>query len=298
MLGLKEDSLDTQLIGNYEEGDLNHEIIEKFFRHRIEFNGGILPVTNDDGIFNDEKEIASLISEIAFDSINRNFNADFSESPLAKTTLTSQIPAITANILNFLHSFCKPQKKGFGNFTINGVEEWFSTEAEGCSYSGKIDCILNDGENFYIVDFKTGEPPAVKDCVLSENGSLSDFQIPLYMELWNKNNSPHKVENALFYSINKAASRFVVQPDCRKKGGQKSAQEYEAVIDVMKDYTKVFCKKINASDFIPASDYADIYNNVDTYRHCKKCAFKTVCRTVFSIGNRPLKEAEQEGAEK
>ena len=110
------------------------------------------------------------------------------------------------------------------------------------------------------------------------------------MELWNKNNPKQEMENALFYSIKEARPNFVVRPKKVGREETRTPEEFKGTVTVMNGYIQAFCKKIEASDFVPATDYDDAYSNVDAYTHCKGCTFKPVCRTMFSIGSRPLKE--------
>lgn len=291
VLGLREDSLDTQLLGAFDEGNINHEIIEHFLNHCIKNRNGILPLVNNDGIFEDEKEIVKLLCSFADEAINRNMRAEYSRSPLSRVVLNAAKETIADNILNFLHSFCMPfEGKGFGNFSITAVEQWFNCVNETCNFSGKIDCILNNGEQFYIVDFKTGKTPTKKQSIVNEEGRLDDFQIAMYMELWNSTHPEHKMDNALFYSIRELTPVFVVSASSRGREQIVSPAEYEKTLEAMKSYAETFCAKTSGKDFTPSVNDDEDLNKIDIYSDCASCSFKNVCRTLFTVSGRTLEK--------
>ncbi|MBP5251090.1 MAG: PD-(D/E)XK nuclease family protein [Treponema sp.] len=293
--GLKEDSLDTKLIEQYDEGTVNHEVIERFLKYCNENNNRRLPLTQPDGTFTNEKETFELLKKLVVETIENPKNG-FNETPLTKVIFLSYTEIIASTVLDFLHDFCKPhEEKGFGDFSIEAVENWFDSKEKEYYFSGKVDCILNNGEEIFIIDFKTNKTPAKKDCYVSEDGTLSNFQIPMYVSLWNKKHPEQKIENALFYSIKERKPYFVMSSKQIGRDKFQTADEYESTLSAFKNYADEFFNKVQDCDLDPHLNGDDTYNSVDTYAHCSKCSFKSICRTMFSIKGVAIKNDLKSG---
>ena len=228
------------------------------------------------------------------------YKMDFNNSPLTKLVLISQKQAIVDNIMNFLLTFCNPlENKGFGDCSVAFSEEWISTaetdnqeiqksiktEKTQWAYSGKIDCvIIDDEENVYIVDFKTGKTPTINSCIANDKKELGDFQIPQYITLFNSAKPNLEVSKALFYSIKEKKPVVIVDSSDKKWGKYAcNSENYQSTIEIFYDYTKHCISKIEENNLEPKKDSNDIFNNVDPYTTCVNCGFKQICRTTYSI---------------
>lgn len=297
VLKLGEDSLDSDLMSRFDIGNINHKLLEKFLNWCKESNGKKLPLTNEDGLFSDEtteKCIYDLMKTFVEQTITADYSMDFAKSPLTKVTLYSQQQKITDDIMTFLHTFCKPQEdKGFGGCTICSTEEWFSSSSQEnkWNYSGRMDCVLSDDqEEIYIIDFKTYNAPPISSCIATEDDQLKDFQIPLYMKLWNENHESAKAENALFYSIPSLKSTIIVQPSAKKgRSHSVNSEEYERTLSVFDNYAADFFNHVENKQFTPETTDKNAPTYVEPFSHCSGCTYKSICRTVYSIKKGELK---------
>lgn len=293
LLKLDDDSLTGEVSGPFDIGNINHKVLERFMLWRMKETGR-LPVTGADGSFGGEEEaIYGKLRLFAEESIE-NPDMDFSDSILAKLAFRSQKDAIARTVLDCLHAMCRPEeekKLSFGGWGIFAAEKWFAADGEDgkWTYGGKVDCILkNDVGSLAIVDYKSGGTPTVSSCIAGEDGSLGDFQMPMYVKLCEESGQAGDVEAAAFYSIRGAGSTIIVQPN-EKKGRSRSVdrETFGATMDAFQNYSKVFYEKLSAGDLTPVAGN-DAYNAVDSYADCASCPFKTVCRTAFRVSGRKL----------
>lgn len=292
---LDEDSLTGDLSGPFDIGNINHKVLERFMRWRMEERGGMLPVTADDGSFGaEEQEIFDRLRQFAGESID-DYSMDFRDSILSRLAFRSQKDAVARMVLDCLHAMCRPEeekKLSFGGWGIFAAEQWLSAEGGAGSWAceGKVDCILKDGlGNLAIVDYKSGNTPTVSSCIAAEDGSLGDFQMPMYVKLCEESGQAGDIEAAAFYSIKGAAATVIVQPR-EKKGRSKSVdrEEFGVTMDAFQNYSKVFYEKLSSGNLTPVVAGGDAYNAVDSYADCTSCPFKTVCRTAFRVAGRRL----------
>lgn len=288
VLKLSDDSLDTSLMETYDAGSINHKILELFMRSYRD-SGKLLPVCGGDGQFPDEKEIKNLLldcAEKAFTSGEMNFYG----KPLVLTVLEAQKELFAENILSFLKTFCGAQN--FGGYKVVALEQWIDAsdmEIAGVSYIGKLDCILsNEAGGVSIVDYKNSAAPAVSDCIADENDELGDFQIPLYVTLWNnthREQKAQKLENALFVTIKDAVNHYVVQSE--GNFGAVTPEEYEKTVKAFSAYTKEFSNAVQTGRLGITGDQVNVYND------CYGCSFKTICRTAYISSGVKLNAAEK-----
>ena len=269
VLSLEEESLDTDLMQPFDMGNINHKVLENLM---LDYTGRELPVLLDDGTFAEEDQIRVKIWDYVKNAVSENPDMAFYYRPLSVITLDSQIETITNTIMSCFKEICSP--KNFGGYKAACAEKWLECEdsRERWIYAGKIDCVLlgNDG-TATIIDYKSGEKvPRVSDC--SENeGELGDFQIPMYITLWNGNNEG-KVSNALFFSVSDKKSTFIVS------SGKKPLSQYTSTLEVFKKYASEFYEKVSANAVEPVK-----LSQKDIYETCNSCNFKNVCRKTFSV---------------
>ncbi|MDE7392496.1 MAG: PD-(D/E)XK nuclease family protein, partial [Treponemataceae bacterium] len=102
VLGLREESLDTDLMQAFDMGNVNHKVLELFMRARA---GTCLPVTNADGVFDGEDAIRAELTELAGRAI-QDRSMHFRDSPLVLRALDAQRGLIADDILRFLRRLC------------------------------------------------------------------------------------------------------------------------------------------------------------------------------------------------
>ena len=314
-----EDSLDTNLMQNFDMGNINHKILELFMKDHAA-KKETLPVTNQDGIFENEAQITKKIEEYV-QTVIHSRSMDFKDSPLVIRVLESQATLIRDGILKFLHEFCKDPDKpepekinsrssihGFGGYTVVGAEVEIASEIkeeQSIKLFGKIDCLLcSDDGDYVIIDYKNTSfaMPKAADICPDENGLLGDFQMPMYVTLVNNEKIPQgstiKVEAAYFYSI-KEANRVCAIDDFTglTKNSDSNAvnlKKYQAfctnTIPLFNDYTKDFVERVKSAKFEPVIPQNKNGNfvHVEPYSVCVKCSFKDICRTTFTVGEKEV----------
>ena len=280
VLNLEPDSLSTSLIGRFDMGNIHHKIMELYGKHLMEKNQP-LPQITDVNMLEDEDELYELISSFTQQAIH-DPEQEYSKSPLTITMLESQVPVITETIINFLRSFCKT----FGGYNIKGVEKWYNGKKpeREWNYTGKVDCILTAGNNhpedtgWTIIDYKNtiSAMPAVKDAVLSDDGTLEDFQMPMYITLIRENEKIQDITRAAFYAINaeEKNSRLIVG----KGRYSKMMDEYENTINAFEQYAATFAQCVSKAEY-PLTQ-------VDAFEDCGNCSYKSICRYNYTIAGR------------
>ena len=119
--------------------------------------------------------------------------------------------------------------------------------------------------------------PAAKDTVISDDDSLGDFQMPMYITLIRENEKIKDISQAAFYAINAAEDknhRTVVG----KGRYAKTMDEYENTIQVFEDYAQNFAQCVENSEY-PLTQ-------VDVFEDCSGCNYKSICRYNYTIAGR------------
>ena len=279
VLNLEPDSLSTSLIGRYDMGNIHHKIMELYGQYLMKKNQPLPKVV--DGMLENEYELIGIINGFALEAIH-DPQQEFSKSPLTTKMLESQIPAITETIINFFHSFCEK----FEGYYVRGVEKWYGAASQNneWNYTGKIDCILTAGSGhpedtgWTIIDYKNSisSIPAAKDAVVSDDGILGDFQMPMYITLIRENEKIKDITQAAFYAINtdEKNSRTIVGNGRYSK----TMEEYESTIKTFEEYAQNFAECVEESDY-PLTQ-------VDAFEDCGGCSYKSICRYNYTIAGR------------
>ena len=280
VLKLEPDSLSTALIGTFDMGTIHHKIMELYGKSLMNKNQPLPKVVDD--IIENEQDLTGLINGFAYEAIH-DPEQEYSKSPLTLKMLEAQIPAITDNILNFLRSFCKT----FAGYNVRGVEKWYNScnADRRWNYNGKIDCILTAGSNhpedigWTIIDYKNSATamPAAKDAVISDDGALGDFQMPMYITLIRENEKIKDITQAAFYAINapeKSNHRVIVG----KGRTAQTMEEYEKTIQAFEEYAESFAQCVENSEY-PLTQ-------VDVFEDCGGCNYKSICRYNYTIAGR------------
>jgi hypothetical protein len=242
-------------------------------------DGRKLPRVCEDGTLEGESELRKTLADFAVEAF-RSADEKFAGSPLVLTVLESQKENFADAILLFLRTFCRT----FGGCTVVAVEQWMGGPVAGMedtALTGRIDCVLSDDNgSVSIIDYKNtaaGAPSAAAS-IADEQDRLGDFQIPMYVTLWNMahaGDGTAAVENALFYTISDRKSRYVVQNEHRSNSGAVTAAEYTRTLGCFAAYVQDFVHCVRSGTLAADSDH------VDVYRDCRTCRFKSVCRTSY-----------------
>ncbi|MGI0528853.1 PD-(D/E)XK nuclease family protein [Treponema socranskii] len=282
---LREDSLDASLFEKYDQGNINHKILELLFK-----TFDTLPVTGEDGTFGErESDIRKLIKEKTGEAI-RDKSFDFYQSPIALHVLEKQSDKFEKVIIDFLHEFCK-KEKGFGGCRVVSTEALCEAWERGNRYKyfGKIDCVLSDDAGrIIIVDYKNTSLPSIASCRADETtGTLDNFQCAMYVTLWNLTD-PVKVDKMVFCSIKNAGESVAVIDD---ESAKKTPESYEPTLSVFERYASLFYERVengNPEPLRSALRGDDALIAPDVYSDCMACDFKTICRTAYTVASHKL----------
>ncbi len=297
VIKLKEDSLDTDLIGPFDMGTINHKILELFMKDYLKSQEPLPTAT--DGTFENEEQIRALITEYSQKAISWSSEA-YSKSPLTQKMLTSQLEGIANHIMDFLHAFLqanlppasintKSKTQGYGGCLVKGVELNLSAQNPDADYNyfGTLDLLLTsatqntDATGWTIIDYKNTAIPNAKSIVLDDDGKLGNFQMPMYISLIQKNKSSSEIDLARFYSIKDASTSAAIDRFTKEK----EEKDFEPVMDAFKDYSKNFAEDVNKGKLNPDS------SQVDIYKDCISCSFKSVCRYNYEVSKRSMKKS-------
>jgi len=291
ILQLHEDSIDATLLDTFAKGNISHKTLELLF-NEFKAKYGSIPVCTEGSFGDNQEEIKTLVKNCVNKSIDEN--RDYRESPLAYEVLVSQKYLFEDIIMNFLYKFCKnDSQKSFGGYKIVDTEKWYSCKDDDKDYglAGQIDCILCDEDgNIAIVDYKSSGVPNLTSTIADEeNETLGDFQCAAYVTLYNKQkNNSVKVSKMLFTSIQGKGETLVIDENPSSRSNTKTPEEYESTLNVLNSYVDVCAQKIKNYDFKPVSDPDAKYDDVNIYRDCLGCNFKSVCRSTFTVAGHKL----------
>ena len=220
-------------------------------------------------------------------------NAIFDAFPALQTAERPQMSSLTARLLRAgKKHFQFNLEKCLANFLlffagcrIIGCETSYQSERDFYFLNGKLDCILKTPENKYIiVDFKTNWMPSRAVCIGGEENGLSDFQLPVYINLAEENEKI-KIFTVLFYSILKLKPEIIVgtvqdvytEVIIPKKEEDRIMRESERFCRIIKEVNQKagqFAKEISTGNFT-------VFET--RYNECNNCQFNRICRTVYVI---------------
>lgn len=268
VLRLQDDSLETSLLSYTDMGKITHKVLECFMR---DYTGKKLPCLLNGERFADEERIKTELENYVTKTITEDPEMDFYCRPLSMLSLRSQIQTITTLLQDCLREICAQ----FGGFQIACTEKWLECDDPSgkWAYAGKLDCVMTgDDGRAAIIDYKSGEKvPNVKDCSITTDGELKDFQIPAYIVLWNGTNEK-KVSTALFFSILDKKCKFIVNES------KKTVEAYSDTLDAFRNYSREFYEKVSSDTIEPVK-----LSQKDLYETCSDCNFKAICRKTFSV---------------
>lgn len=298
ILQLKDDTLDANLFDVFDQGNINHKAMELLFD---EFKNRYQKIPNCiDGSFGDlQSEIQDLVSSVVEKSIHSK-SQKFSNSPLAVEVLESQKKLFEQIIFSFLKRFCAPfSSKSFGGCKILETEKWLSWKNVLKDYGlgGQIDCVLcDDNLNIILIDYKTGSVPKISSCQMNKDlGILEDFQCAEYISLFdNQSLSSTKVSKMAFSSIKYDDCNVVVDLEPAPRSSAQTPEEYKNTLALFSEYTDIFYEKLKNQELMPLTNKKNgKFNYVNIFEDCKKCNFRSVCRSCFTVAGHSLSCGEK-----
>ncbi len=279
ILAVQEFSLEAHLMDETAMGNLYHEILKNLF-HRI---------AAEDGTFrNAHIDTYKMWTNEYTDEACSQYPAF--QGPLAKPLLSSQSAAVASR----LRAFIETEAMYFDGYAVGPLERSFSSEKDGVLLFGKIDRVsfTPDGAPV-IVDYKTNTLPERTACISDEENTLSDFQIPMYIDLYESHargkgltsQAGTEVETALFFSILKKDLNVITGSVVNGITGKTkparnivTREKYQPTIEAFYDAVKKYGSAVEQLRFVLETPVP-----FDT---CQECTYKNICRTTFIISGK------------
>lgn len=254
--------LEAQLMDDASLGLLYHGILKDLFAR----------IRDEDRVFKQDRlaDYNTWIEEITF-AAARNYPAF--QGPLAVPLVVSQAVAITRRIKTLL----KTESFYFDGYAAADLEFPLRLAQDGILLNGILDRVsVSPDDKPVIIDYKTGTPPSKAESVGADDSPLRDFQMPMYVKLYEaKTGVP--VETACFLSINNHDITAIIGSPGKKRGLTRDA--YQETLDVFDGCTRRFAEAINTLDFAPPE--------ID-WKVCSECDYRSLCRTTFTLNAKPF----------
>jgi len=253
----EEFSLEAVLLDDTSLGILYHKILEELFAK----------IKSEDRVFDSVRlgVYKSWAFEITREAIKEH---PAFRGPLAVPLVSPQAAGIAKKIERLLEL----EAANFNGYEVSDLELHVDREVGDLLINGVIDrvSVSPDGAPV-IIDYKTNylpEQTAAEDLAAVP---LSEFQMPLYIKLYEENASG-KVYGAFFYSVNGRRIKAVVGETAGGRSKAPDREGYEPFLEAAEKQIEEFGRKVKALDFTPREI---------RIRDCLGCAYKTACRTVY-----------------
>jgi RecB family exonuclease len=265
---LKLEPYETQakMLDDEGRGILYHEILRALFQRIQREDGAFLAA---------RREAYRLWAEEEAARAAKSFPAF--RGPLAAPLIRAMAHAIARNIGRLLEL----EAASFDGWSAVSLEETYREERETLVLTGKIDRVSVSPDGIpAIIDYKTGKLPDKKDCVHTADTPLSDFQIALYLRLY-ETTTGVPVEQALFTQPLRACERHIVRPSGRFR---LSREEYQETLRALESFIERHEEALRALDFAPRqvrfqNGRADWTRKKIPLSVCPSCGYRPVCRT-------------------
>jgi hypothetical protein len=263
--------LNPVLLDDMTKGLLYHKILKELFE--------IIRENDKEAKFNKNnlKQYYHWADSTA-EKITRKFPAF--RGPLARPMLGSMASSLSQKIKKLLDE----EAENFDGWIISDLEKEYRVKKEDVILHGFIDRVsLSDmKDSAMIVDYKTGTPPTITASTQKLNSPLTDFQIALYIKIY-EDFTGLQVCNASFFSINASEYKNVIK-------NVASRGSYQKTIDSLNDFIDYYKQSILKLDFTPRTvknDNDDLKPDFSTkaipLKHCYTCIYKYICRTTYSL---------------
>ncbi|GAB6390637.1 MAG: PD-(D/E)XK nuclease family protein [Treponematales bacterium] len=258
VFSLEEFSLDARLLDDVSLGILYHNILKTLFA-RIAESGGVFRAAN-------LGEYQQWAGEICFQAA-RDFPAF--RGPLALPLLSAQAAGLAQKVRGLL----KTEARYFDGWTIAALETPLEHASGGVLFRGTIDRVsVSPAGECVIIDYKTGACPAREKCFEKPGSPLEDFQMPMYVKLWEEA-AKRTVDGAFFFSVNRREVTVIIGelPGKRNKAAR---EDYQPTLDALEARIGEFARAVDGLDFSMKETPFDT---------CVECAYKTICRGSYSL---------------
>ncbi|MDR0472661.1 MAG: PD-(D/E)XK nuclease family protein [Treponema sp.] len=262
-------SLEAALLDDTALGLLYHKILEKLFA-RIKDED----VTFDSGRLDTYKRWAFEITRAAIEE------APAFRGPLAVPLVSPQAAGMAKKLANLLEI----EARDFNGYEVAELELPVGFKRDNLYIKGIIDRVSASPQGEpVIIDYKTTYLPDQTNPDDLEKASLKEFQMPLYIKLYEASlaekagEDAPKVQGAYFYSINLRKIKTAMGETSGGRSKVPGREEYEPFLEAAEKKIAEFGQKVNALDFVPREIRVG---------NCLGCVYKTVCRKAYFLNRR------------
>jgi CRISPR/Cas system-associated exonuclease Cas4 (RecB family) len=257
--------LDAALLDDKGKGLLNHFILGDLFTM----------IKDEDGRF-DKSHIAKYYEWTDNAALRAAQNYPAFRGPLARPLLDAMALSLSQKIKKMLDT----EAGMFDLCYVDELERAYALElkhgAKNIMLNGRLDraSLSPDKQSALIIDYKTGPPPSRTESSENENSPISDFQMAVYIKLYEAEKQK-KVSNGFYFSINSNSLKKIVWDGYKHGSTDYSREAFEPTLEALETYIDDYADAIEALDFSPKPI---------PYRECYSCEYKNICRTTFANG--------------
>ena len=289
LLRVNEFSLDTDLFEIYDQGSVNHKILEIYFNDLKERNvclpayselSGKLELGGDKEY--EEKKLSPFLEEKAKEAFAEA--KAYKKSVLVQEALKSQTKNFSQALIKFLREFCR--EENFGGWKVQETEWGTKNDVRlPPILQGRMDLVLRSPRNqVAILDYKNTKSAipngdlTLKKRETNSDGSpkeLDNCQIAAYVFLWENANPAGEdmVQKASFVSINKYEETKVIYENPRANSNAVPREDFSPAIESLKRRLAFMGQALKECRFS--------LKETRPYKDCVKCDYKRLCRTTY-----------------
>lgn len=305
VLKLKPLVSEAQIIDEFLMGKINHSVLQEYCT-ALKDKSLQLTAVDDFTLYPEYKEILSQSIDKALKKFLEEKKDEKNEWDKTLSFMTKTVAGVQRYSLEETMeksiaklSFDKRIKGSFVLATEKQCAE-YAPEGEDYALLGTIDCVIRNGDDIILLDYKTGSVPSYVTLKEDKKGEEPDFQFPYYTELYERETGEN-VSAAFFYSISKRELKEVFNKgDLTQEQKEMSAQELAELSEIdsknkalltVVDFAKTrlhclkktheFCEAMKSLDFGTA---AKSENCVSSQNYGQGCLdYVAICRMFFTV---------------
>jgi len=269
LLDIKEEAYDAELMNERNLGIVYHDVLLKVYE-KIRETDGVFLAKNVELYGKWAGEFAATAAR----------DHDEFAGPLVEPLMDTLTGRITDGVCRMLE--CDAER--LADFEPVFLEGGLSFAKDGLSYYGRIDRISRNRAlgTAVLIDYKSGYVPPLKDYRVDDAGKVRDFQIPMYALLAeNADKSPcagKPLEFAWFGDIKKGKYQPIINDSSQISHGRTKSltrEEFEPVMRSLGEMARLYETSVRAENFTRPKDLP--------WTECVSCAFRKICRYVYSV---------------
>ncbi len=308
VLKLEDYTVETNLLDDIYIGTFYHEVLKRVLT-QFKDEHKPLAIGENKKISADTEELIVHTTKNVIKSFPESCNIKML-SDLTVDIFKSQEEKYIEKMLLFFTEF----SLYFHGSYVSDVEKEIHLEREQYTIVGTIDCVLDFPGNAtteagkFIVDFKTSSLPSRSICIKQAGQELKDFQLPLYIYLYENEYFQGKeaVQGCSFLSISgKKVQPLIgelkpegreINPKFKKDRLKRTGENSEgfsfeptmvATLKAVEDFVNAVCDA-QLTLFTDSSKWAHFYDgSAVNYDTCLKCQYKKICRTSYTVSGVP-----------